>query len=116
MVSVTATPEKFIFKIEGWHQIWALCDKIIISREDVLNVYQDREELRKWKGFRVGTEIPGIITAGTFSWKGKRNFWDVMKKKNTLIVELQNNTYTKLYIEVENPEWALQFLKAKNQK
>lgn len=111
MVSITATPEKFIFNIKGWHQIWALRDKITINKEDVVNVYQNTEELKKWKGIRVGTEIPGIIAAGTFSWKGKRNFWDVMKNKNTIIVELQNNIFNKLYVEVENPEIAMRLLK-----
>lgn len=110
MVAITATSEKFIFKIKGWHQIWSLRDKIIVAKEDVVNVYQNPEELSKWKGIRVGTHIPGIIAAGTFSWKGRRNFWDVMKNKNTIIVELKNNIYNKLYIEVENPEMAIQLL------
>lgn len=111
MVSVTATSDKFIFQIKGWHQLWSFRDKISVLKEDVICAYQDESELKKWKGIRIGTEIPGIITAGTFSWKGKRNFWDVMKHKNTIIVELKNNIYNKLYIEVENPEIAMQLLK-----
>lgn len=111
MVTITSTSEKFIFQIKGWHQLWTLHDKIIVQKKDITNVYQDLKELNQWKGIRVGTYIPGVIVAGTFSWKGKRNFWDVMKNKNTIIVELQNNIYNKLYIEVANPEVAMQLLK-----
>jgi hypothetical protein len=61
----------------------------------------------------VGTYIPFLITAGTFSWKGKRTFWDVMREKNTIIVVLKNNIYNKLYLEVQNPEAALHLLNTK---
>lgn len=111
MVTIVKSDDKFIFKISPWHQIWSLKSKIIISKKDVVNVYQDTSELKKWKGFRIGTQIPGVITAGTFSWKGKRNFWDVMKNKNTIIVELRNNIYNKLYIEVKNPAESISILK-----
>ena len=107
MVAISTINDKIVFKIKGLHQIWALQDKIIVSKNDIVNAYQDREELNNWKGLRIGTHIPFLITAGTYTWKGKRNFWDVMNKKNTIIVELQNHVYHKLYLEVENPEEAL---------
>ena len=111
MVTIVKTDDEFIFKISPWHQLWSLKNNISVSKKDIINVYQDASELKKWKGFRIGTEIPSIIAAGTFSWKGKRNFWDVMKNKNTIIVELQNNIYNKLYIEVKNPEESISILK-----
>jgi hypothetical protein len=114
MVAISTTDDKYIFKIKGLHQIWALQDKITIPKNDIINVYQDESELKKWKGFRVGTYIPFLITAGTFSWKGKRNFWDMAKEKNTIIVELKNHIYNKLYIEVENPTEAIELLLHKN--
>lgn len=113
MVTITVSNSKFIFKINGWHQIWALENKITIDKENIVNAYQDNDELKKFKGFRLGTHIPFLITAGTFSWKGKRNFWDVMQHKKTIIVVLKNHTYNKLYIEVENPETSLSLLNNK---
>lgn len=110
MVTISKTQEKFIFKISPWHQLWSFKSTISVPIKDIVNAYQDTSELKKWKGIRVGTEIPGIITAGTFSWRSKRNFWDVMKKRNTIIVELQNNIYNKLYIEVKNPQESLVLL------
>ena len=60
-----------------------------------------------------GTQVPWVITAGTYIKKGKRNFWDVCNKKNAIIVELTDSYYHKLIIEVENPELVMQQLNAK---
>ena len=60
-----------------------------------------------------GTQLPWVITAGTFIKKGKRNFWDVCNKKNTIIVELKDSYYNKLIIEVENPAMIMNELNRK---
>ncbi|MFV5698452.1 hypothetical protein ACM55H_08795 [Flavobacterium sp. ZT3R17] len=113
MVSVTVSGDTFIFEIKGFHKIWAMESKITISKENIIRAYQNKNEFTFWRGFRIpGTEIPGIITAGTFYKKG-RNFWDVMNKKNALIVELKDNYYKKLIIEVENPEETMRVLNTK---
>lgn len=113
MVLVTSKDNTFIFEIKGWHKIWALKSKIIVPKEKILEAYQNNEEFTFWKGFRMpGTEIPGLIAAGTFYKKG-RNFWDVMNKKNAIIVALENHYYKKLIIEVENPEAVLNQLNSK---
>jgi hypothetical protein len=113
MVNVTLNNDKFIFKILGWHQIWALRSQFSIPSQAVVNAYQDPEELKKWAGWRVGTYIPFLITAGVFSQKGKRNFWDVMRRKNTIIVTLENQIFDKLYIEVANPQETINLLNSK---
>lgn len=113
MVSVTENGNEFIFEIKGFHKIWALKSKIIVSKENIIRAYQNENEFTFWKGFRMpGTEIPGLIAAGTFYKKG-RNFWDVINTKKALVVELKDNYYKKLIIEVENPEAAMQVLNTK---
>ena len=113
MVSVTVNGDTFIFEIKGFHKIWALKSKIIVSKENIIRAYQNENEFTFWKGFRMpGTEIPGLIAAGTFYKKG-RNFWDVINTKKALVVELKDNYYKKLIIEVENPEAAMQVLNTK---
>lgn len=113
MVTIEQTKDDFIFNLSGFHKIWALRSSITVSRKDIINAYQDEEELHKFPGFRLGTHIPFLITAGTYFLKGKRNFWDVMVEKNAIIVELQNNIFSKLYIQVKNPEETLQILNTK---
>ena len=51
-----------------------------------------------------GTNIPHVITAGTFYKDGKRVFWDIHHPEKAVIISLQDEVYNELVIEVENPE------------
>ncbi len=110
MVTLEIQDHHYVFHIKGMHKIWALRSKVIVPKENVVKAYQDQEELHKFCGFRVGTYVPFVIIAGTYYLKGKKNFWDMTREKNTIIVALKNHYYNKLYIEVENPENCLSLL------
>lgn len=113
MVQISSDETNFIFEIKGHHKIWALKSKIIVPKKDIVSVIQDKEKIPFWKGIRMpGTEIPWLFAAGTFYDNG-RNFWDVYRKNNTIIVELKDHYYKKLYIEVKNPIESLQLLNTK---
>lgn len=82
MVNLTITDDEFIFNLKGLHKIWALKSKINIPKENIIQAYQNEEELNSWSGWRIpSTYIPYLITAGTFYRKGNRNFWDVIIRK-----------------------------------
>lgn len=110
MVTIESNENEFIFHIKGLHRLWALESLVKVPKSSVVKVYQDEAELHKFAGFRVGTYVPFIITAGTYYLGKKTNFWDMSCKKNTIIVELQNHRYNKLYVEVENPQAAIELL------
>ncbi len=113
MVTIEIQDNNYVFHMKGLHKIWALRSKITVPKNDVVKAYQDQEELHKFCGFRVGTYVPFVIIAGTYYLKGKKNFWDMTREKNTIIVELKNHYYNKLYIEVENPENTMSLLNQK---
>ena len=114
MVSITATENEFIFDILGSHKFWAFENKIRVPKEKIIHAYQGKDEFTFWIGWKIpGTQVPWVITAGTYIKKGKRNFWDVCNKKNAIIVELKDSYYHKLIIEVENPELTMNILNAK---
>ncbi len=113
MVTITPSNDKFIIDIKGFHQILTLKSKIIISKNNIVKVYQSNEELNKWSGYRIaGTYFPFLIIAGIFYNKG-RNFWDVSNKSNAIIIELQNEAYKKLIVEVDNPKESIALLTTK---
>ena len=113
MVQITINKSSFVFEIMGWHKLWSLKSKLTIPRENIVKAYQDESEITFWKGLRMpGTEIPGLIAAGTF-YKNGRNFWDVSNKKNAIVITLRDHYYNKLIIEVENPELTMNILNAK---
>jgi hypothetical protein len=59
-----------------------------------------------------GTSIPGVITAGTFYQDGKRVFWDVHNPENTVVIELEDDRYDELIIEVADPKAAVELVEA----
>lgn len=44
-----------------------------------------------------------LITAGTFYQHGKRIFWDVHDPEKTIVVELFDERYDELIVEVADP-------------
>jgi hypothetical protein len=59
-----------------------------------------------------GTNIPGVLTAGTFFHDGKRVFWDVHNPENTVVIELRDERYNELIVEVADPNAAVKLVKA----
>ena len=111
MVTITKQEGNFIFNVNGMHKFWAFKSQLTIPQEHVLNAHQDLESIKGWHGWRApGTYIPTIITAGTFYKEGNKIFWDVANKENSIIVELQDEDYKQLIIEVENTAEAIKLL------
>jgi hypothetical protein len=59
-----------------------------------------------------GTNIPGVLTAGTFYQDGKRVFWDVHNPENTVVIELKDERYNELIVEVAVPQAAVELVRA----
>ena len=54
--------------------------------------------------------MPGVITAGTFYQDGKRVFWDVHHPEKTIVIDLHDERYNELAVEVDDPEAAMKFI------
>ena len=105
MITVTRDGDKIIFDVKGLHKLWALKSRLEIPRENIRGARRDAAAVRGWKGWRIpGTYVPGLITAGTFYLEGKRIFWDVSNPDKAVVVELEDETYNQLVIEVEDPD------------
>jgi len=53
---------------------------------------------------------PGVIVAGTFHQDGKRVFWDVHNKDKAVVIELKDDTYQRLVIEVDDPRATVELI------
>lgn len=118
MITISKNNNHYIFKVNGMHQLWAFKSELSIPAEKIINAHQDTDTVKGWKGWRApGTHVPSIITAGTFYKDGNKIFWDVSDIKKAIIVNLKDEDYKQLIIEVENPEEALRLLnERKNDK
>jgi hypothetical protein len=59
-----------------------------------------------------GTQIPGILTAGTFYQQGKCVFWDVHHPDDTVVIDLRDERYSQLIVEVADPAAAVSLVRS----
>jgi hypothetical protein len=109
MVTMTITNQTLILEVQGFDKVWALKSRLEIGLDHIRAVSADSPAtLKWWKAIRMpGTYLPGVITAGTFYQDGKRLFWDVHNPANAIVIELGDDRYDQLIVEVANPAAAL---------
>jgi hypothetical protein len=114
MVDLTIRDGMLVLNVEGMDKLWALKSSLEIPLKHVVGVRADPEVARGWwHGIRMpGTNIPGVLTAGTFYQDGKRVFWDVHDPEKTVVIDLRDERYNELIVEVENPVMAAEMVRA----
>ena len=105
MVNVVIHGDRVRFEVEGWDQLWALKSQLELPLAHVKDVRADPEPARGWwHGLRLpGTQIPGLLTAGSFYQSGGFVFYDVHDPERTVVIELDHEHYQRLVIEVASP-------------
>jgi hypothetical protein len=114
MVDLSLTDGKLVLHVRGLDELWSFKGSLEIPLKHIADVRSDPEIAHTWwHGFKMpGTNIPEVITAGTFYQHGKRIFWDVHHPDKTIVIDLRNEKYQQLIVEVSDPEAAVQSLKA----
>ena len=114
MVEITIEGARARFNVLGWDKLWAFTSQLDIPLEHIRSVRVDPEPARGWwHGLRMpGTQVPGVITAGTYYQKDGVVFYDVHNPDRTIVLELEHDTYKRLVVEVEHPEETVQMLNA----
>ena len=111
MVTIEKKANNFVFEVKGLHKLWALKSEISIPKENIINAYPNQENLNWIIGLKMpGTHIPGLITAGNYIVKDGTIFCDVTDHKKSIVVELKDEHFKKLVIEVEDVEEAINIL------
>lgn len=103
MTTVTISDGKLLIEVQGWDKLWALKSHLEVPLEHVKAVRSAKDE--RVQGIRApGTYYPGIIAAGSFHQIGKHVFWDVHNQDRAIAIDLHDERYTTLVLEVEHPE------------
>jgi hypothetical protein len=103
------------FEVLGMDKLWAFKSSIEIPLAHIREVRVDPEAARGWWfGLRVpGTQIPRVITAGTYYQSAHgASFFDVHDPDNTVVIELHDEKYGRLVVEVESPGQTAAMLQA----
>ena len=106
MVEITVKSGVLYLEVKGSHKFWAFKSRLEVPVSHIKNVRVDPNLEMGWsaKGLKVaGTGIPNVFRAGTFIIDGDKAFWDVKNKENAIVIELRDEKYVRLVVEVEDP-------------
>ena len=114
MVHVSIEGDRVRFEVEGWDKLWSLKSQLEIPLLHVVDARVDPEPARGWwHGIKLpGTNLPGVITAGTFYQLDGAVFFDVHDPERTIVIDLEHEHYTRLVLEVADPEGVVAKIRA----
>ena len=105
MVDISFTDDTLILTILGLDQLWTFTHQLAIPFAHIRGVYANPTIDANHPGLRLpGAYFPGVITAGTFYQDGQRLFWDVHDPAHAIVIELHDERFDQLIVEVADPE------------
>jgi hypothetical protein len=113
MVTVEIRGNHVVIEPQGWHKLWTLRDRLEIPLSHITHVRRNPGLMLGWfDRLKVaGAHLPGLLSAGTFYGGGGLDFWDVADPDRAIIVELRNERYHRLVVEVADPDEAVRRLR-----
>jgi hypothetical protein len=114
MVDLSIANGTLTLHVRGADKLWAFKSSLEIPLHHISAIRADSAVAHGWyHGLRApGTSIPGVVTAGTFYQDGKRIFWDIHNPDNTIVIELKDERYNALIVEVSDPSATVEMVKA----
>lgn len=97
------TDNHVVVHMEGIWKFLALKSTIRIPTECIMDV---KTEKAKWLIFtpKAGTNLPGVIMAGTFFRKSGLAFYFMRKPDQCITLLLENHRYSELVLQVDDKE------------
>lgn len=116
MARVLIDNAMLVVEMDGLDKLWALKSRLEIPLANVRGATADPGMTKEPKGIRApGAYVPGVITAGTFHVDGEQVFWDVHNPANAIVIELADERYARLVIEVADPRAAVDLIEQAKQ-
>ncbi len=105
MAHITLSDGILKVTMRGIDKILALRGDVSVQVAHIRGVEARPEEAHKiWHGLRVGTNIPGVVTAGTFYTGDGKVFFDVHDADRTIGIDLASENYTRLIVQVDDDD------------
>ncbi|WP_329134635.1 hypothetical protein [Streptomyces sp. NBC_00670] len=108
MALIRIDGDDLIVMIEGLDKLWSFKSSLTIPLANVRGATADPGIATEPKGLRApGSHLPGVITAGTFHQDGEKVFWDVRDPAKAVVIELADERYARLVLQVDDPRAAV---------
>ncbi|MCL6595806.1 MAG: hypothetical protein K6V73_06285 [Firmicutes bacterium] len=101
MAHVDLTQDAVVFHLSLADELLSVHGSLRVPYTHIVTVSADPVPVEWWRGFRVGTNIPGIKVAGTFFGPDGAVFCDFHRNDRCLTLELSHDTYRRVIVEVD---------------
>jgi hypothetical protein len=108
-VHLSVKASNLFIAIKGIDVFLTCKSKMNIPLKNIVSVAPYKGEYNTcFKGIRApGINFPGCITAGTFYQKGQKIFWDVKDSNKSIMIELKDNSFNRIIVEVDDPDQSI---------
>lgn len=114
MTTIFVEDDTLHIHMDGLESLFALRRTIAISLANIQTISTRSPSL--WSlllSWRVpGTYVPGIYAAGTYYQDGQRNFWNVRRGQDTIVIDLKNEKYDRLILGVDDAQKVIDAIQA----
>jgi len=110
MVNVNVEDGKLVLTLEGLDKLWAMKSRLAIPLSNVSAVRADAKIAAEkgHTGFKLaGARLGERLIAGSFRQEGQTVFWDVHDAAKVIVLDLHDEHYAQLIVEVEDPATAV---------
>ena len=104
MNKIVISKQAVRIEITGWDKIWSFKGSLTIPRDSIIKAYKHDGKLKPPFWRCPGTAIPKVIIAGTYYGPGRKEFWNTHFHKGTLVFDLKNLGYTRIVVDVDDPD------------
>ncbi|MET8430519.1 hypothetical protein [Nocardia sp. NPDC004860] len=110
MVEIEVTGTTVTVRVTGAHRLLALRDHVSFDLSQVTALAPAPVDLRPPWVRAPGTFFPGVIAAGIFRGRGRKEFWDTRFDGQGVLIDLAGSEITRLVVDVADPQLALRQL------
>jgi hypothetical protein len=104
MMQVTIDGGRLRIALTGWDRVWTLRRGLEVPIERIASVRIAPELTRPYGVKTPGSAIAGRLYAGTWRWKGHKEFWNVRRDKSKWVaIDLTGDEYDRFVIEMDDP-------------
>jgi len=99
-------------------EVLALHGTLHIPLRHVMGVSAEPVPPAAWRGMRIGTNVPGVVVAGTFFTAEGAVFYDMRHGDRCVTIELAGERYKRVVVEVDpgqDPQVVASEIEAKRQ-
>ena len=99
MPQMEVTDGELIVHLDKWERLFSLIHEVRVPLSKVVSARENIGFDGLKLGWRLpGTHIPFILTAGTFISNGARQFVYRRRERQTVVIDLKENEWTRLII------------------